>query len=56
MVDPDLFHRRSEDWPMARIRERELLPAAWLANQRRQQQQPDRATDVVDDAAVAAAA
>jgi hypothetical protein len=39
---------------MARIRE--LLPAAWLANQRRQQQQPDRAADPIDDAGVAAAA
>jgi len=50
----DTFRHLAEDWPMARIRE--LLPAAWLANQRRQQQQPDRAADPVDDAIVAAAA
>jgi transposase len=50
----DTFRNLAEDWPMARVRE--LLPAAWLANQRRQQQQPDRAADRVDDAVVTAAA
>jgi len=42
--------------PMARVRE--LLPAAWRADQRRQQQPPDRAADpvapVVDAVATAA--
>jgi transposase len=50
----DVFRHLADDWPMARIRE--LLPAAWLANQRRQQQPPDRAADPIDDAVVAAAA
>ena len=49
----DIFQRLADDWPMARIRE--LLPAAWLADQRRQQQQPDRAADPVDDVVAAAA-
>jgi len=47
----DIFRRLADDWPAARIRE--LLPAAWLADQRRQQQQADRAADAV--VAVAAA-
>jgi len=34
----------------------QLLPAAWLANQRRQQQPPDRAADPIDAPVVAAAA
>jgi transposase len=49
----DIFRRLADDWPMARIRE--LLPAAWLADQRRQQQPPDRAADPVDDVVAAAA-
>jgi transposase len=49
----DTFRRLADDWPMARIRE--LLPAAWLADQRRQQQPPDRAADPVDDVIAAAA-
>jgi len=50
----DVFGHLAADWPMARIRE--LLPAAWLANQRRQQQPPDRAVDPIHDPVVAAAA
>ena len=50
----DVFGHLANDWPMARIRE--LLPAAWLANQRRQQQPPDRAVDPIHDPVVAAAA
>lgn len=50
----DVFGHLAADWPMARIRE--LLPAAWLANQRRQQQPPDRAADPIDDPVIAAAA
>jgi len=50
----DVFGHLAGNWPMARIRE--LLPAAWLASQRRQQQPADRAPDPVDDAIVAAAA
>jgi transposase len=50
----DVFGHLAADWPMARIRE--LLPAAWLANQRRQQQPADRAADLSDDPVVAAAA
>jgi hypothetical protein len=50
----DVFGHLAADWPMARIRE--LLPAAWLANQRRQQQPSDRAADPIDDPVVAAAA
>ncbi len=50
----DVFGHLAGNWPMARIRE--LLPAAWLASQRRQQQPADRAPDPVDDAVVAAAA
>ena len=49
----DVFRHLADDWPMARIRE--LLPAAWLADQRRQQQPPDRAADPVDDVVAAAA-
>ncbi|MGH8749712.1 MAG: IS66 family transposase [Burkholderiales bacterium] len=49
----DVFQRLADDWPMARIRE--LLPAAWLADQRRQQKQPDRVADPVVDAVAAAA-
>jgi hypothetical protein len=49
----DVFRRLADDWPAARIRE--LLPAAWLADQRRQQQQADRAADAVEVAAAAAA-
>jgi len=49
----DIFRRLADDWPMSRIRE--LLPAAWLADQRRQQQPPDRAADPVDDVVAAAA-
>jgi hypothetical protein len=45
--------RLADDWPAARIRE--LLPAAWLADQRRQQQQADRAAETVDDADAAIA-
>ena len=50
----DTFRRLADDWPMARIRE--LLPAAWLADQRRQQEQADRnaADAIVDVVAVAA--
>lgn len=52
----DTFRRLADGWPMARIRE--LLPAAWLADQRRQQQPPDRAADpvapIVDAVATAA--
>jgi transposase len=48
----DVFQRLADDWPMARIRE--LLPAAWLADQRRQQKQADRAADPVVAAAAAA--
>jgi len=50
----DVFGHLAADWPMSRIRE--LLPAAWLANQRRQQQPPDRAVDPIHDPVVAAAA
>jgi len=53
----DIFRRLADDWPMNRIRE--LLPAAWLADQRRQQQQPDRVVEPVepvDDVVAAAAA
>jgi transposase len=52
----DTFRRLADDWPMARVRE--LLPAAWLADQRRQQPPPDRAADPADPIAdvVAAAA
>jgi len=50
----DIFRRLADDWPAARIRE--LLPAAWLANQRRQQQQADRAADAVGDLGATAAA
>jgi hypothetical protein len=42
----DTFRNLADDWPMARIRE--LLPSAWLANQRRQQQPPDRAAEPAD--------
>jgi hypothetical protein len=49
----DIFRRLADDWPAARIRE--LLPAAWLADQRRQQQQADRAADAVDDLGAAVA-
>jgi transposase len=49
----DIFRRLADDWPMARIRE--LLPATWLAGQRRQQQPPDRAAEPVDDVVAAAA-
>src|SRR5512144_54550 len=49
----DIFRRLADDWPMSRIRE--LLPAAWLADQRRQQQPPDRAADPVADVVAAAA-
>jgi transposase len=54
----DTFRRLADDWPMARVRE--LLPAAWVADQRRQQQPPDRTADpvvpVADVVAAAAAA
>jgi hypothetical protein len=50
----DVFRRLADDWPSARIRE--LLPAAWLADQRRQQQQADRAAEDVDDVGAAAVA
>ena len=53
----DIFRRLADDWPMARIRE--LLPAAWLADQHRQQQPSDRAVEPiepVDDVVAAAAA
>jgi DNA-binding HxlR family transcriptional regulator len=43
----DIFGRLADDWPQARIRE--LLPAAWLADQRRQQQPADRAANAVND-------
>jgi hypothetical protein len=43
----DIFGRLAADWPQARIRE--LLPAAWLADQRRQQPPADRAANAVDD-------
>ena len=49
----DSFRRLADDWPMSRIRE--LLPAAWLADQRRQQQPPDRAADPVADVVAVAA-
>ena len=45
----DVFGRLADDWPKARLHE--LLPAAWLADQRRQQQLSDRAADAVADAA-----
>jgi len=41
----DIFGRLANGWPQARLRE--LLPAAWLADQRRQQQPSDRAADAV---------
>jgi len=41
----DTFRRLADDWPMARVRE--LLPAAWVADQRRQQPPSDRAADPV---------
>lgn len=50
----DTFRRLADDWPIKRIRE--LLPAAWLADQRRQQQQPDRDPALVDDEIQLAAA
>jgi hypothetical protein len=43
----DVSRHLANDWPAARLRE--LLPAAWLADQRRQQQQADRAADPVND-------
>jgi transposase len=49
----DIFRRLADDWPAARIRE--LLPAAWLADQRRQQQQADRAAEVAADLGAATA-
>ena len=49
----DVFRRLADDWPAARIRE--LLPAAWLADQRRQQQQADRAAEVAADLGAATA-
>ena len=49
----DGFGRRADAWTEARLRE--LLPAAWLADQRRQQQPSDRAADAVDEAVPAAA-
>jgi len=50
----DTFRRLADGWPMARLRD--LLPAAWLADQRRQQQQPDRDAAPVDDEIQLAAA
>jgi transposase len=47
----DIFGRLANNWPKARLSE--LLPAAWLADQRRQQQPTDRAADAVDAAAPA---
>jgi hypothetical protein len=49
----NVFQRLADDWPMARLCE--LLPAAWLADQRRQQEQSDRAADPVVDAVATAA-
>jgi transposase len=49
----DIFQRLADGWPMAKIRE--LLPAAWLADQRRQQQPSDRLAEPVDDVIAAAA-
>ena len=50
----DTFRHLADGWPMARVRD--LLPAAWLADQRRQHQPPDRDTAPVDDACHVAAA
>ena len=50
----DTFRRLADDWPMARVRE--LLPAAWVADQRRQQPPPDRAADLVEPVADGGAA
>lgn len=50
----DTFRRLADGWPMARLRD--LLPAAWLTDQRRQQQQPDRDPASVDGAIQLAAA
>lgn len=43
----DIIRHLADDWPQNRIREH--LPAAWLADQRRQQQQADRDPAVVVD-------
>ena len=49
----DVFGRLANGWPKARLRE--LLPAAWLADQRRQQQPSDRAAEVIAGAVSAVA-
>jgi transposase len=49
----DVFGRLAGGWPKARLRE--LLPAAWLADQRRQQSPSDRAAEVIADAVSAVA-